>query len=210
MLGGMGRDEMRAADTDRQVVADKLKVALDEGRLNLHEYDERLQQAYAAKTYGDLDGLLTDLPTAKLSPSMPAPVSVSSRHATAAWLGHVWSSWASAVSITTAIWLVSTVASRDLQYFWPIWVAGPWGAVLLWYTIGGLASGQPRRMAEERDRKALAKQLKRERKAQAAAAIARGELPPPPMLPGSGTGWPAPPGSARTEPVPDDNRKKPT
>jgi hypothetical protein len=198
MLGGMGRDEMRAADADRQVVADKLKVALDEGRLDLHEYDERLQQAYAAKTYGDLDGLLTDLPTARLSVSAPAPVAVSSKHATAEWLGQVWSSWASAVSITTAIWLVSTLASRDLQYFWPIWVAGPWGVVLLWYTIGGLASGQPRKMVEERERKALAKQLKRERRAQAAEAIARGELPPP-----------QPPGSD-PEPVPDDNQKKTT
>ena len=48
----MGRDEMRAADSDRQAVADKLKKALDEGRLDLAEYDERLQRAYAAKTYG--------------------------------------------------------------------------------------------------------------------------------------------------------------
>ena len=48
----MGRDEMRAGDGDRQAVADKLKAALDEGRLDLHEYDERLQQTYAAKTYG--------------------------------------------------------------------------------------------------------------------------------------------------------------
>ena len=58
----MGRDEMRAADADRQAVADHLKSALEEGRLDLHEYDERLQQAYAAKTYGDLKELLSDLP----------------------------------------------------------------------------------------------------------------------------------------------------
>jgi hypothetical protein len=180
MLDGMGRDEMRAADADRQAVADQLRVALDEGRLELHEYDERLQQAYAAKTYGDLDGLLTDLPSAK-SPSVavPVPAAVSYRHATAEWLGHVWGSWASAVSITTAIWLVSSLASRDMSYFWPIWVAGPWGVVLLWYTIGGLASGQPRKMVEERERKALAKERKRERKALAAEAIARGEALPP-------------------------------
>ena len=53
---------MRAADADRQAVADRLRAALDEGRLDLHEYDERLQRAYAAKTYGELDGLLADLP----------------------------------------------------------------------------------------------------------------------------------------------------
>ena len=37
-------------------------MALEEGRLDLHEYDERLQAAYGAKTYGELDELLTDLP----------------------------------------------------------------------------------------------------------------------------------------------------
>src|SRR3954471_7032337 len=62
MLDGMGREEMRAGDSDRQAVADKLKAALDEGRLDLHEYDERLQQTYAAKTFGALDPLVTDLP----------------------------------------------------------------------------------------------------------------------------------------------------
>ena len=63
MLAGMdGRDGMRAADSDRAAVADRLRVALDEGRLDLHEYDERLQRAYAARTYGDLEVLLTDLP----------------------------------------------------------------------------------------------------------------------------------------------------
>ena len=54
--------QMRAADADRERVAERLRAALEEGRLDLHEYDERLQGAYAAKTYGDLDALLTDLP----------------------------------------------------------------------------------------------------------------------------------------------------
>jgi hypothetical protein len=53
---------MRAGDGDRKAVADQLKTALDEGRLDLSEYDERIQRAYAAKTYADLDGLLDDLP----------------------------------------------------------------------------------------------------------------------------------------------------
>src|SRR6201995_109310 len=62
MLGRMGREGMRAGDSDRQAVADQLKRALDEGRLDLSEYDERLQQVYGAKTFGDLDGLLDALP----------------------------------------------------------------------------------------------------------------------------------------------------
>src|SRR3954447_2466651 len=58
----MGRDEMRAGDADRQAVADQLKAALEEGRLDLGEYDERLQRTYSARTFGDLNGLLDDLP----------------------------------------------------------------------------------------------------------------------------------------------------
>ena len=116
MLDGMGRDEMRAADADRQAVADQLKAALDEGRLDLHEYDERLQQAYAAKTYGDLQPLLQDLPTVAVPvprpPSGPlsargglsAPVvSGSSAELTRRWLLEVWGSWVPVVGVTSAI-----------------------------------------------------------------------------------------------------------
>ncbi len=48
--------ELRAGDADRQAAADRLRAAHDEGRLDLHEYDRRLAEAYAAVTYGDLDG----------------------------------------------------------------------------------------------------------------------------------------------------------
>jgi hypothetical protein len=64
-----------------------------------------------------------------------------------------------------AIWAITSVASTEWQYFWPIWVAGPWGAVLLWQTIVGLSGGEPQRRAEKRDRKALAEQRKRQRDA---------------------------------------------
>ena len=206
MLDGMGREEMRAADADRHAVADKLRAALDEGRLDLHEYDERLQQAYAAKTYGELDLLLTDLPNVAPVPVPSATVAAPAgrdKHVTAQWLMHVWSSWLPAVTITTAIWLVASLAAQELLYFWPVWIAGPWGVVLLWQTIGGLASGQPRKAAAERDRKELAKQRKRERKALVAEAIARGELPPPKPAKGGKSTDPDPvPGPRVAEPTP--------
>nr|WP_170148693.1 DUF1707 domain-containing protein [Pseudosporangium ferrugineum] len=162
----MGRDEMRAADADRQAVAEQLRVALEEGRLELHEYDERLQRAYAAKTYGDLGGLLDDLPSASVPvPRAGAvPQTVSNGEATRRWLGEVWGSWVAVVGLTSAIWLVSCIASGGLVYFWPVWVAGPWGAVLVMVSLGGLASGEPRRHAEKRARKEEARQLKRERR----------------------------------------------
>ena len=55
------REDLRAGDADRHLVGDRLRDALNEGRINLTEYDERLQQAYNAKTYGELDKLLDDL-----------------------------------------------------------------------------------------------------------------------------------------------------
>jgi hypothetical protein len=158
----MGREEMRAADSDRQAVADRLKVALDEGRIDLHEYDERLQRAYAAKTYGDLDPLLADLPV----PALPDPRRQrAADHVTRRWLMQLWSGYVPVVSITTGIWLVSAIASRDLIYFWPIWVAGPWGIVLLWQTVSGLTSGEPQKWQAKLDRAEEKKQLRRERKA---------------------------------------------
>ena len=79
MLVGMDRDEMRAGDGDRQAVAEKLKTALDEGRLDLGEYDERLQRTYSAKTYGDLQELVTDLPgTVPAQHSQVQPLAVRS------------------------------------------------------------------------------------------------------------------------------------
>ena len=163
----MGRDEMRAGDDDRRRTAEALRQALDEGRLDLSEYDERLQQAYAAKTYGELGALLVDLPGTR---SGSAAVPVGARHPTAEWLGHVWRSWLMTVSITTAVWAISSVASSEWIFFWPFWVAVPWGLVLIFQTVAGLSSGAPRKMVEERERKALAKERKRQRKALKAEA----------------------------------------
>ncbi len=52
--GPMSRDRMRAADTDRERIAEQLRSAHTEGRLDLTEYDERLQQAWAARPTASL------------------------------------------------------------------------------------------------------------------------------------------------------------
>jgi hypothetical protein len=67
--GQSSRNGMRAADADRERVAEQLRSAHADGRLDLTEYDERVQQAWAARTYGDLDALTVDLPQAR--PSTP-------------------------------------------------------------------------------------------------------------------------------------------
>jgi hypothetical protein len=164
MLDGMGGEQMRAADADRQAVADKLRIALGEGRLELHEYDERVQRAYSAKTYGDLSPLLADLPDATAKPVAPVVA-----HPTATWLQQVWGSWVPVAVITTVVWMISSIGSNQLIYYWPVWVIGPWAAILAMTTVSGLASGAPRRMVEERERRALEKERRRARKAELAA-----------------------------------------
>ena len=60
---------LRASDTDRERVADRLREAAAQGQITLDELDERLETAYRAKTFGELAPVTADLPAA----SAPAP-----------------------------------------------------------------------------------------------------------------------------------------
>jgi hypothetical protein len=68
---GSARGNMRAADADRDRVVESLKLAFSEGRLSKDEYDGRVESALSARTYADLDQVVTDLPvrpTAAVTP----------------------------------------------------------------------------------------------------------------------------------------------
>jgi Domain of unknown function (DUF1707)/Domain of unknown function (DUF4190) len=69
---GGERDKMRASDRDRDHVVELLNVAFSEGRLSRDEYDGRLGNAFSARTYADLDHLVTDLPAARVPAASPA------------------------------------------------------------------------------------------------------------------------------------------
>ena len=62
---GSARGNMRAADADRDRVVESLKLAFSEGRLSKDEYDGRVESALSARTYADLDQVVTDLPVAR-------------------------------------------------------------------------------------------------------------------------------------------------
>jgi hypothetical protein len=53
--GSRGSGDLRASDTDRELVAEVLRHAASEGRLGMDELDERVSAAYRAKTRADLD-----------------------------------------------------------------------------------------------------------------------------------------------------------
>ncbi|TXS56714.1 DUF1707 domain-containing protein [Streptomyces sp. t39] len=54
---------MRASDADRDRIADILRDALAEGRLDAEEHSERIDAVYRAKTLGELEPLVSDLPS---------------------------------------------------------------------------------------------------------------------------------------------------
>lgn len=157
----MPQPHLRAADTDRAAVADVLGRHMSAGRLTLDEFDERLTRAYAAKTYGELDALTADLPAvhgdqatdaARTAAHAPArtPARVSARAhepmngcGAGAWghgsddLAAAWRSWLITALIVIGVWATISLADWELLYFWPVWVIGPWGAVLLARTVAG-------------------------------------------------------------------------
>ena len=72
--------QLRVSDAERHQVAELLRQAAGEGRLDLEELDERLEATYAAKTYADLVPITFDLPAHRdqphvaARPAMPSPV----------------------------------------------------------------------------------------------------------------------------------------
>ena len=137
--GESPRDRMRVADADRELVAGRLQSAHAEGRLELAEFDERVRQAWAARTYGELDRLTADLPSGGLAPRAvtprTAPVDEPSKGGKGGRRAVV-AAWLSVSLINLLIWAVVSLSTLEWIYPWWIWVAGPWGAVLLagWIT----------------------------------------------------------------------------
>jgi hypothetical protein len=64
-----GPPALRASDADRERVAELLRDAGGDGRLDLEELDERLHAAYAARTHEELARLTADLGAPDMSPA---------------------------------------------------------------------------------------------------------------------------------------------
>ncbi|SFS86520.1 DUF1707 SHOCT-like domain-containing protein [Saccharopolyspora flava] len=122
---------MRASDTDREHVARRLRIALDEGRLTVTEYDERLQQAFAAATLSELRQLTRDLPESR------AEVELAEREEHRTKVVKEWRDWAGGAVIMIAIWGVTSVVSGDPKFFWPAIPLVIWAAVLVASSIEG-------------------------------------------------------------------------
>ncbi|MFJ2642093.1 MULTISPECIES: DUF1707 domain-containing protein [unclassified Streptomyces] len=73
--------EMRASDAERERVAEILREAVAEGRLEMDEFEQRLDATYKARTHGELEPLVRDLPApgAAVAPVGAAPARTGSQ-----------------------------------------------------------------------------------------------------------------------------------
>jgi hypothetical protein len=148
------QQKIRASDRDRQQVVDRLRSALEDGRLTMDEYVDRMEAAYQAATYGDLAPLCADLPapapviTGPQTAAAAAPPAVSSRAGCLASLPTalrvLWIKWLAVVSVNVVVWALVSGTGGHLAYPWPIWVAGPWGAALFAVSAGVTLSRRSR------------------------------------------------------------------
>ncbi|WNV90871.1 DUF1707 domain-containing protein [Umezawaea sp. Da 62-37] len=141
---------MRAADNDREAVVEQLARAQAEGRLNIAEFDERVRLVWLAQTYAELAALTADLPPDRpivpvlTRQSMPVYEHQAYRpdayaHATqqvelrepGKFAVFFFRAWVAASMINFVIWGLVVVTNLEWVHPWWIWVAGPWGALVL-------------------------------------------------------------------------------
>jgi hypothetical protein len=127
-------------------VVDRLRGGLEDGRLTMGEFDDRMARAYQAVTYGDLTPLCADLPAAapKAGPQTARPAMAGPGRAPGpgvlaglpATLRVLWTVWLTAVSVNVVVWALVSGTMARLAYPWPLWVAGPYGAALFALSAG--------------------------------------------------------------------------
>jgi Domain of unknown function (DUF1707) len=71
--GTAGRGRLRASHADREQVIDTLKAAFVQGMLDKDEFDLRVGQAFASRTYADLAAVTADIPAGLPAAQPPKP-----------------------------------------------------------------------------------------------------------------------------------------
>lgn len=150
---------IRASDQDRDRTASLLREHHAVGRLDAEEFNDRLDKVFRAKTIGDLEELTADLPAVDPYPlptsSLPQHHPPSGNLPASSVLGAMsrgrgrfspawqaaWGSWLGTALLLSVIWLLTGAG-----YPWPLWVIGPWGAVMAGrWLVGSHPAGHGRR-----------------------------------------------------------------
>ena len=72
MAVAAGRSRLRASYADREQVIDMLKAAFVQGRVTKDEFDARVGQAFASRTYAELAVVTADLPAREIADQQPS------------------------------------------------------------------------------------------------------------------------------------------
>jgi hypothetical protein len=135
---------VRASDADRERTASLLREHHAVGRLTAEEFNERVEKAFAAKTIGDLDGLLADLPAidlyqlpaAGIRPTPPGGLRRRggpglNRRGDRGMLTQrieTWLTWTAASALLLAVWLGVGIAAGGAAWLpWFLLIVIPWG-----------------------------------------------------------------------------------
>jgi uncharacterized protein DUF1707 len=111
--------DLRISDEQRDRAAAEIREHFAAGRLSDDELSDRVQAAYAARTEGELNALLADLPKLPATRAEQKAEIAQRRHDLQRRLLQEAGGGSGAFLICTAIW----VASGASGFFWPIFVA---------------------------------------------------------------------------------------
>ena len=106
--------DLLASDAERDEAAERLRQAAAEGRVTPEELEQRLGRAFGARTRGELDVVVADLP----APRRPERPSTRRRPELVAFA-------------STAVLLIAIWALSGMGYFWPAWPILVWGFFVL-------------------------------------------------------------------------------
>ena len=130
------RANLRASDSDREQVAERLRQAAVEGRLLAEELEHRLARALRARTYAELDPLVADLPVTRSRPG---------RRGQLAPVGALVLAGFVAVAVVGVLIAVALMVITGFMFAWGFWL------VLAWFIFGRSRRGYgPRRMPRGR------------------------------------------------------------
>ena len=119
-----GRGRLRASHADREQVIEVLKAAFVQDRLTKDEFDARVGQALASRTYADLTALTADLPAGP--PVAPPPRKASRPRPENTAVKNGVRVIAATTFLTGAVWAGAWQGQTDSQV---------WSALVLTFTL---------------------------------------------------------------------------
>lgn len=128
----------RASNAERETVVRQLGRHMADGRIDAAEYDQRVAQVYATTIRDDLRSVLSDLPELAKDAAVPA----GPRPRIPIWQRIEGGTWLGVSVLVLVIWAAISVGVGAFTYFWPMWVIGPWGAVLAFRVLTGFEGGR--------------------------------------------------------------------